>query len=471
MTARIGYLSALAAGRRGGPLLRPARRLFPPLAPADAEYGLPEAVAGPEPGALPSAAAPGPAAPARVTSRPAEPVTAPPISAGPAVAGTAPPGPAAPGPAGPRPAGPGPAGPGPVALKPAGRGRGPAVAAASQRGQPDRVISDNAASPTADDAPGWPGRGTPAGSRLTGPGIPASQAPAGHGTNRSRMNNNQTTNSRTNSVEANRSGTRSARGEQVRAEAAAPPIAARRSPAPGPGTISRSPAARRGELPASNRPAATAEPAGPPGTVVTGTADVLASRARTRRRTAGPRTRPGRAEQVRAEAAPPPAATSSPATGPGEPAPISPAATAEPAGPPGAAVITTAGQDASGPRPAGRTRAVTDSAAGTPSPFGLFVVQSRRDTVVPAAAAEPGAGYPRNQSVAVKHDPPRRRQKAPDATGTPPATLSIGTVEITVLPPRDQKSPVPPSPRRAAPAGPPDRLSRGLGPWFGRDQA
>ena len=71
--------------------------------------------------------------------------------------------------------------------------------------------------------------------------------------------------------------------------------------------------------------------------------------------------------------------------------------------------------------------------------------------------------------------PLRRRQGDTGAAGTSPATLTIGTIEITVLPPQAQDpahpgSP-PPAPMPPAPMKSPDRLSRGLGPWFGRDQA
>src|SRR5215470_17516188 len=71
MTARIGYLAALASGRGEHPPLRPPRRLFPPVAVADAELPAGRALGAVEPAPWPPPAEPGAASPG--TPAPADP--------------------------------------------------------------------------------------------------------------------------------------------------------------------------------------------------------------------------------------------------------------------------------------------------------------------------------------------------------------------------------------------------------------
>jgi hypothetical protein len=96
--------------------------------------------------------------------------------------------------------------------------------------------------------------------------------------------------------------------------------------------------------------------------------------------------------------------------------------------------------------------------AGVPAPRRRPGTAADQAAVPQHAGAQPGTPLP-------------RRQGDTSAARTSPATLSIGTIEITVLPPPHTQSPVQPEASRPAPVNPPERLSRGLGPWFGRNQA
>jgi len=71
------------------------------------------------------------------------------------------------------------------------------------------------------------------------------------------------------------------------------------------------------------------------------------------------------------------------------------------------------------------------------------------------------------QMVMPRRPPQARAQPAPAPARTRPPTLSIGTIEVVVVPP-PQQPPAGPSPRQRRSA--PDRLSRGLGPRFGHGQ-
>ena len=96
--------------------------------------------------------------------------------------------------------------------------------------------------------------------------------------------------------------------------------------------------------------------------------------------------------------------------------------------------------------------------AGVPAPGRRPGTAADQAAVPHHAGAQPGTPLP-------------RRQGDTSAARTSPGTLSIGTIEITVLPPPHSQSPVQPEASRPAPVNPPERLSRGLGPWFGRNQA
>ena len=61
-----------------------------------------------------------------------------------------------------------------------------------------------------------------------------------------------------------------------------------------------------------------------------------------------------------------------------------------------------------------------------------------------------------------------RTRAAPASASTLRPTLSIGTIEVTLLPPAHD--PVPAGAARREPKHPPERLSRGLGPHFGQGQ-
>ena len=438
MTARIGYLVALASGRRDGPLLQPPRPLFPPVGVADAELAFAqEALAVPEPGRLPSGAAPGRSARATAAPNPA-----PPASRGPAL--TMP------------------------AL--------PALADAPARrlSNTDGVTKVGAGRPTPS------GRGGSGSTAAPGPApsawaypAPAEQAPA-----------------------------EQAPAEQAPAGLATPPIGINRALATDPSVPpTHNPADGAAELPGHPRVALTGvadgtRPGASPGH---GVSVALGDG------TAGHTARPGLTERAPADPATPRSSIrEGPATGPGVPPPHNRAdGTADLPGDPGLAVFRTAGGARPGPASVGSAAAPPSPAAGISGASGLVAGPPRRQAAVQAAAAEPAGRYLQHESAPVRHDhatagaedravtaasqlavpqpaddgavlPPHWRA-APGAVRTPLATLSIGTIEITVLPP-----PVPspahpaaahPVPAHPAPASSPDRLSRGLGPWYGRDQA
>jgi len=115
-------------------------------------------------------------------------------------------------------------------------------------------------------------------------------------------------------------------------------------------------------------------------------------------------------------------------------------------------------------RPAHTAAAAPDANSETPRRF-------------PAAAQPPDQAGPhaaelRPQAAELR---PQRQVRAPAAApaapasaSTPRPTLSIGTIEVTLLP--SVHDHVPAGPPRGEPAHPPERLSRGLGPHFGQGQ-
>jgi hypothetical protein len=107
-----------------------------------------------------------------------------------------------------------------------------------------------------------------------------------------------------------------------------------------------------------------------------------------------------------------------------------------------------------------------EAAAGLEGPGSAGVPAPRRR---PGAAAD-HAAVPQH-AAATPGAPLSRRQGDMSAARTSPATLSIGTIEVTVLPPSHTQSPAQPEAPRPVPVNPPERLSRGTGPWFGWNQA
>ena len=438
MTTRLGYLAALVSGRHDGPLLQPPRPLFPPVGLADAELGWPEAATVPEPGPLSPTAVPGRSAPAT-----AAPARTPPTSSGPAP-------------------------------------RRPAAVAASQRSRANGVMNTGATGQTPDDTPGQPGRDGAAESRSAARGRPASQAPGGGGTTGSTAHPGLT--------------------ERTRAAAAPPRIGISEAPAAGPGVP-----------PTHNGADVTAELPGPPRVAVTGTvggarpgasaassldggrvdsgppalptsappAGGPASQAPGGSGTTGSTAHPGLTERARAGTAPPRIGISeAPAAGPGVPPTRNRAdVTGALPGYPGLAVTRTA----DGARPATSTASST-AAASSPAAgaSALSADPPRRQPVIQAVAGELSGRYLRHEGAAVNQlagpqpagdmaGPPLHRREASGPAETSPATLSIGTIEITVVA-AAQSTAHPRSPRPGR-VSPPDRLSRGLGPWFGWDQA
>ncbi|MGH3150239.1 MAG: hypothetical protein ACRDOB_05865 [Streptosporangiaceae bacterium] len=430
MTARVGYLTALASGRPAGPLLRPARRLFPPLALADAGYASPEPLAAFRPSALPP---------------------------------------------------------------------GPAAAAARQHEQADSVVVDDpAASQTAENAPGPAALETATGPRLTNPGAAeqprADLGAAGHagGTpprvaiGRPAATEPNQPPTRTPPASSQMTDPGAAKPARSRARAAeqagaAPPPAALGRPSAGgpdepsvpghpasvtapPEAPSAAPAGHQSTPPTGHQSAASAGTAAQAGSPVRsasgpGAASGLAADTPGRSGPFGLSAVRSRREAAGAAVAAEPGAASpgyrgaevehdrSPA---GQAGPADHARSADRAGPAGLE------RSADLPGPASRKEPAERAA--------VTVAQAERAASQPAPA-RPLAAPPDREVIGL---PPRRREEAPSSGER--ATLSIGTVEITVLPPREQKSSAPPGPRRTAPAGPPERLSRGLGPWFGRDQ-
>jgi hypothetical protein len=85
----------------------------------------------------------------------------------------------------------------------------------------------------------------------------------------------------------------------------------------------------------------------------------------------------------------------------------------------------------------------------------------------------PPAGRPPDEpatsagrAVMPRRPPQARARPAPASGRTHPPTLSIGTIEVVVVPPPQPPASASPRQRRSAP----DRLSRGLGPRFGHGQ-
>ena len=183
--------------------------------------------------------------------------------------------------------------------------------------------------------------------------------------------------------------------------------------------------------------------------------------------------RPGELADARAEASAPSAVPLGDARPPATPTPA--------AQPPAAllpAVRPLAAQSPAAPRPAAHRPAASPPAAPRPaaqqpaaSPPAPRTSSAPPPAVSAAGAAEmsprpPVTDRAQGRLTPAGHSarPPGNRAEAPARPSAP--TLSIGTIEVTLLPPPPTATPARPARRE-----PPQRLSRGLGRRFGQGQA
>lgn len=148
------------------------------------------------------------------------------------------------------------------------------------------------------------------------------------------------------------------------------------------------------------------------------------------------------------------------------PAVRSPAAPIPAAQPPAAllpAVRPSAAQSPAAPFPAAQMTAASPPAARTSSAPPSAASLIARETSPPSPVADRAQGQLTPAGHSADHSPDDRAE-APASPPTP--TLSIGTIEVTLLPPPHASTPARPARRE-----PPQRLSRGLGPRFGQGQA
>jgi hypothetical protein len=168
---------------------------------------------------------------------------------------------------------------------------------------------------------------------------------------------------------------------------------------------------------------------------------------------------PGALADARAEASAPSAASLGDVLPPVAPTPA--------AQPPAALLPTvrpTAAQSPAAPRPAAHRSAASPPAARTPSaepPAASLAGAAETSPPPPVTDRAQGRLTPAGHSAA---RPSGNRAEAPARPSSP--TLSIGTIEVTLLPPPRTATPARPARRE-----PPQRLSRGLGRRFGQGQA